>query len=84
MLDTSNLVLDLKRFNFGLQLHLAQSVQAFCHEAARPRLVELRAVQAALIRHRLRSPPARLGVQLRRNPLAAGRKPLPGHRFGRF
>ncbi len=42
-LDTSNLVLDLKRFNLGLQVHTAQSVQAFCEEAARPRSMELRA-----------------------------------------
>jgi DNA-binding response OmpR family regulator len=43
LLDTSNLVLDLKRFTLGLQLHIAQSVQAFCDEAARPRIVGLRA-----------------------------------------
>jgi ActR/RegA family two-component response regulator len=38
-LNTSNLVLDLKRFTFGLQNHIEQSVQAFCDEAARPRSV---------------------------------------------
>jgi len=40
-LDTSNLVLDLKRFNLGLQSHLARSVQALCDEAARPQSVGL-------------------------------------------
>jgi ActR/RegA family two-component response regulator len=42
-LDTSNLVLDLKRFTLGLQVHTAQSVQAFCDEAGRPCSMELRA-----------------------------------------
>ncbi len=35
-LDTSNLVLDLKRFSLGLQAHIEHSVQAFCDEASRP------------------------------------------------
>ncbi len=43
LLDTSNLMLDLKRFARGLQLHLEHSVEAFCEEAAEPRAVELRA-----------------------------------------
>jgi ActR/RegA family two-component response regulator len=33
-LDTSNLVIDLKRFNMGLQIQLQQSVQAFWDEGA--------------------------------------------------
>jgi len=34
MLDTSNLVLDLKRFNCALQGQLERSVQAYCDQAA--------------------------------------------------
>jgi ActR/RegA family two-component response regulator len=42
-LDTSNLMLDLKRFNLGLRAHVERSVQAFCDEASRPRSKERRA-----------------------------------------
>lgn len=36
LLDTSNLMLDLKRFSLGLQSYIGQSVQAFYDEASRP------------------------------------------------
>jgi hypothetical protein len=35
MLDTSNLVLDLKRFNYALQVRLEHSVQAYWDQTAR-------------------------------------------------
>lgn len=42
LLDTSHLILDLKRFNLALQSHLAQSVQAFLDEAEHSRKLELK------------------------------------------
>jgi len=43
LLDTSNLMLDLKRFARQLLIHLERSLEAFCAEAAKPRAMELRA-----------------------------------------
>ena len=40
MLDTSNLVMDLKRFNNSLDVQLQESVQAFWDEASRQRSAE--------------------------------------------
>ncbi|MGC2209709.1 MAG: response regulator [Candidatus Korobacteraceae bacterium] len=40
MLDTSNLVMDLKRFNNSLDMQLQESVQAFWDEASRQRSAE--------------------------------------------
>ena len=37
LLDTSNLVLDLKRLNHSLSAQLQESIQAFCVEASKPR-----------------------------------------------
>ncbi len=37
LLDTSNLVLDLKRLNHSLSAQLQESIQAFCMEASKPR-----------------------------------------------
>jgi ActR/RegA family two-component response regulator len=37
LLDTSNLVLDLKRLNHSLSALLQESIQAFCMEASKPR-----------------------------------------------
>ena len=37
LLDTSNLVLDLKRLNHSLSAQLQESIQAYCMEAAKPR-----------------------------------------------
>jgi len=42
-LDTSNLVIDLKRFSLGVQGHSAHSVQVFCDEAKRTHSMVLRA-----------------------------------------
>jgi ActR/RegA family two-component response regulator len=41
MLDTSNLVIDLKRFNNSLDVQLQQAVQAFWDEAAKLKSLEL-------------------------------------------
>jgi ActR/RegA family two-component response regulator len=40
LLDTSNLVLDLKHFGCGLQVHLEQSVQAYWNQTVQPRGME--------------------------------------------
>ena len=37
LLDTSNLVLDLKRLNHGLSAQLQESIHAYCMEASKPR-----------------------------------------------
>ena len=37
LLDTSNLVLEMKRLNHSLSAHLQESIQAFCMEASKPR-----------------------------------------------
>ena len=37
LLDTSNVMLDLKRLNHSLSAHLQESIQAFCMEASKPR-----------------------------------------------